>query len=144
MALINTRILMAEQVSKRQLLPTSVSRGWAPIAPAFLEISPRSAGRSDSGSFQSVASALGLRVSEILCASFESGDRFLQHSWKKALSLQSQLFWGLAFLVHDPNYGSQMWGSVNEILVHPLKGISYPLSVTPIPCLIDLSILDVL
>ena len=32
MALISTRILMAEQVSKRQLLPTSVSRGWAAIA----------------------------------------------------------------------------------------------------------------
>ena len=32
MVLISTRILMAEQVSKRQLLPTSVSRGWAPIA----------------------------------------------------------------------------------------------------------------
>ena len=44
-----------------------------------------------------------------MCASFESGDCFLQLSCSpksKPCGLQSQMFWGLVLLVHDPSLGS--------------------------------------
>ena len=43
-----------------------------PMLPVLPEDSPRSAGRSDSGSFQIIPSALGTRICEILHVSFKS------------------------------------------------------------------------
>ena len=46
---------------------TARALGELPLSPAAPGDSPRSVGMSDSGSFQITASALGPRLSEILC-----------------------------------------------------------------------------
>ena len=83
MVLISTRILMAEQVSKRQLLPTSVSRGWAPIAlPSWKSLQDQLVGLT-----QAPFKVLPLPwVSGWgrFCVPLFRVETFLQLSWKKA------------------------------------------------------------
>ena len=71
--------------------------------------SPKSAGCSDPGSFQIIASALCPGVCEILCAPFKNRVSIfhstLALSRVSPAGLQSQMFWGLIFLVQDPQTG---------------------------------------
>ena len=85
-------------------------QGELQLPPASLGGSPGLAGGSDPGSFQISASALGLRVCEILCAPFKSGVP-IPHSPLGLLNvspagLQGQMFWGLIFPLQDPRAGS--------------------------------------
>ena len=66
--------------SQKWLLPVSYPQGELHLPTASLRGSPRSAGGSHPGSFQITASALGLRVCEILCAPFKNRVYFLQPS----------------------------------------------------------------
>ena len=54
------------------LPPASVSSGKSPLPPASLRGFPRSARRSDPGSFQTMAPVLGLGACEILCVIVKS------------------------------------------------------------------------
>lgn len=126
---------MAEQVSKRQLLPTSVSRGWAAIAlPSWKSLQDQLVGLTQAP----------IKVSPLpwvsgwvrFCVPLLRVDTFLQLSWKKKPKKPSM---STILGTHLPGAWPQLWkpewGSVNEILVHPLKGILYPLTVTRILCL---------
>ena len=65
-----------------------------------------------SGSFQITASVLGLWAYEIFMWALKNGARFLQPSDSpKTSGLQSQMFWGLVFLLQDSELGGPMWGS---------------------------------
>ena len=82
--------------------------------------SPRPAGRPSPDSYQITPFALGSRACEILCAPFESEvsiypspQGLLQLS---TAGLQSQMLWGLIFLVLDPRLGSLIWGSELRLL----------------------------
>ena len=83
-----------------------MSPGRTPIASASSGDSPTSASGSDPGSFQITASALGPGVCEILWVPFMSGISISHSSlplWKLSpAGFQSQIFWGLIFLVPDP------------------------------------------
>ena len=78
------------------------------LPPASPGGSPRSPG-SDPGCFQSTASGLGLRAYEILHAPFKSRVS-VSHSplalwYVNPAHFQSQTFWGLTFLVQNPQAG---------------------------------------
>ena len=75
------------------------------MPPALLGGSSRSASETDPGSFQTTASALGLRAREILHAPFKSRVS-VSYSPVALLNIspagfQSQVFWGLIFLLQD-------------------------------------------
>ena len=74
-----------------------------------------------SGSFQITASVLGLWAYEIFMWALKSGARFLQPSDSpKTSGLQSQMIWGLVFLLQDSELGGPRWGS-NPLLRKPLQ-----------------------
>ena len=80
------------------------------MLPVFPEDSPRSAGRSDPGSFQIIPSALGTRTYEILHVSFKSRVSVSHRDSSgtpqaSPIALQSQMFWELIFLAQDPQVG---------------------------------------
>ena len=105
MALASTSVHVVEWAP--QMPDASVCiQGLFQLLPSSPGDSPRSAGRSDSSSFLSIAYALGLRACEILCAPFKSGVS-VSHSAPELLKvgstgLQGQTFWRLTFLVQIP------------------------------------------
>ena len=91
------------------LLPVSLFLGESQLPPASPGGSLRSASESDSGSFQTTASALGLGAWEILCVPFKCGVfvsyRPLALPNISPTGFQSQMFWRLVFLMQDPWVG---------------------------------------
>ena len=80
---------------------------------------------SDPGSYQITASALGSKACEILCAPFKSGIS-ISYSLLALLNvsptdLQSQMFWGLVFLVQDS------WAGEPDMGLRPLTPLGEPL-----------------
>ena len=93
-----------------------------------------SASESNLGSFQITASALGLRVCEILCAPFKSGT-FASYSpptllYTSPAGLQSQIFCRLIFSVQDPLAGELRshapWGEPLQWWLSCLLWVAYP------------------
>ena len=78
------------------------------LPPTSLRGSPRPAGRSGPGSYQITAFALGI-VYEILFAPFKSdtsiSPRPVGLPKLSPTGLQSQMLWGIIFLVQDPQAG---------------------------------------
>ena len=131
-------------------LPVSVAPGWAPQPPASAGGSPRSAGGSDTGSFQTAASALGPRACEILCGPFESGVS-VSHShlalqkvrpWPSKPNIMGArlpgvgaLAWGVWCGAHPLN---ALWGSCCHyppVCVLPTCRYASGLYSTPLTCL---------
>ena len=87
------------------------------------------AGRFDLASGQITASALGSRGCEILYLSFQSEASIspspLGLSEVSPTELQSQMFWGLIFLVQDPWAGSLTCGSDLSLLWENLCDHNY-------------------
>ena len=79
------------------------------LSPASPAGSPRSASRSDPDAFQTAASVLGLKVSEVLCVPFKSGVSVFYSPLAlpniSPTGFQSQIFGGLVFSVQDPQAG---------------------------------------
>ena len=65
MVLVSTSVLVVEQVPQNGCHQCLCLKEEHQLPPASLKGSPRSAGRSDPGSFQITASALGPRAFEI-------------------------------------------------------------------------------
>ena len=112
MTLTSTSGLEIEQTPE-----TSATSVCPQFPPASLGGSPKLAGGSDPCSFQFIASVLGPRVCEILCAPFKSGVFIsyspLVHLKESTAGLQSRKFWGLVFLMRKPNVGFRSlapWG----------------------------------
>ena len=104
----NDKFLLAPVSSlsnKLPVVPTNiyVPSGESQLPPASLGGSPSLASGSDSGSFQIIASLMGL---EILCVSFKCrfsvsySHSVLPHT--SPTGLQSQIFWRLIFGAQDP------------------------------------------
>ena len=109
MALASTSVHVVERAPQNGCHQCLCPQGELQFPPASLGGSPRSAGGSDPGSFQTTASALGPRAYEILCAPFKSGIS-ISHIPLGLLKvspagLQSQKFWGLVFPVQDSQAG---------------------------------------
>lgn len=86
------------------------------MPPASPGDSPGLAGGSDPGSFQTVASTLGLRV----CAPFKGGAP-ISHSPLgppniSTSGLQRSICWGLIFPLRDPGLQSLVWGPDTSLL----------------------------
>lgn len=99
--------------SPKWLPPVSLPQRELQLPPASLGHSPRSAGASDPGS--SLPSAPIPTTDKILCLPFQNGVS-ISHSLLSLLKvsitdLQSQILWGLIFLVHDPGLQSPLWGT---------------------------------
>ena len=106
MAFASTSVHVAEQALKNGCRQCLFPQGDLQLSPASPGDSPRSAGRSDPGSFQITASSLGPRACEILYVPFKSLVS-ISHNPLGLLKAspadqQSQTFWGLVFLVQDP------------------------------------------
>ena len=90
----------------------------------------RSEGRSEPGSFQITASALGPSLCEILCAPFESrvSISYSPLALRKVspTGLQSPMFWKLFFLVQDPQAGKPNVGSYPSVLRENFCNCNYP------------------
>lgn len=81
--------------------------------------------RSDRVSFQITVSDLGLRTSKVLCAPFKRGISIspspLGFQKVSAAGLCSQTFWGLIFLVQQPQAGAP------DVGLRPLTPLGEPL-----------------
>ena len=100
-------------------------QGELQLLPTSLEESSRSAGRSDSGAYEITAWSWYPRVCEILCAPFKSevsiSSNSLGLSKVSPTGLQSQMLWGLIFLVQNPQAGEPDMG------LSPLTPLGEPL-----------------
>ena len=108
MALASTSVPMVEGTLKNGCCQCLCPQGELYLLPVSPGDFPSSAGRSDPGSFQITASAWGPGACEILCAPFKSSVS-LDLPEVSPTSLQSQMFWGLIFVVHpcvgEPDVG---------------------------------------
>ena len=106
MVLASTNVHVVEPALPQIWCQALCPQGGLQWPPPSTGDSLRSAGRSDPGSFQMTASALGCSAPEILCAPFKSGVS-VPHSPLELLKvsstgLQSLAFWGLVFLLQTP------------------------------------------
>lgn len=127
MVLTSSSVLMVDQVPQKWLLPVSIYPGRDPLA--SLGSSSRSADGSDIGSLQITAFSLSPRAFENLCTHFKCRVS-ISHSplallKVRPVGLQGQIFWGLIFLVLDPQTGELMWGLDPSLLVESLCNCNY-------------------
>lgn len=99
--------------SPKWLPPVSLPQCELQLPPASLGDSPRSGRGSDPGSL--LPSSLVPTTDKILCLPFQNGVS-INHSLLSLLKisitdLQSQMLWGLIFLVHDSGVQSPLWGT---------------------------------
>ena len=110
----------------------SMSQGWAPVASCPLEGSPRLASGSEPGSFQIIASALGLgRVRFCMCP-LRVESLFPTALWLSCTQAplpSSPDAWGLVFLVLEPQAGEPNVG------LRPLVPWGEPLQLCLSSCL---------
>ena len=113
MAFVSTSVLVVEHIPHNGCYQCLCPQSELQLLPVSLGGSPRSAGGSDPGTFQITASSLGLGACEILCVPLKSG---LSISYSplalpkvSTTGFQSQTFWGLIFLVQDPQ--ARSWGA---------------------------------
>ena len=107
-------------MSSPKLLPPASPQGESQLLSASAGGSPRSASESDQGSFQITASALGIRVCEILYEPFKSSISFSPPVllYTSPTGFQRQTVWGFIFLMQDlqarkPDVGLRLftpWG----------------------------------
>ena len=121
----STSVHVVEGAPKDSCCQCLCPQGELQLPPASLGDSPRSAGRSDPGSYQMFAFALGPKACEILCVPLKSKVSISPSSLGlpklSPAGLQSQMLWGLVFLVQDP------WAGTPDVGLRPLTLVGEPL-----------------
>ena len=133
MELASTHVIAVEWAPQNACHHCLLPQDESQLHSASPEGSPRSASVSDPASFQTTASALGLRACEILCVPFKSGVSVpyshLALPNVKPTGFQSQVFWGLVFPIRDLQAGEP------DMRIGPLAPGGEPLQLWLSPCL---------